>query len=97
LGKKRIAAGMTQHLGIISLFFIILQFSSSLSSPQHTSKDIIAGNHPKYQEEAFVTLIYSDDFVLPVRVLGHSLKKTETKRCGYFAHALPALQYVVQK
>lgn len=71
---------MTRNLGIISLFFIILQFSSSLSNSQHQSNAITAANHPKSQEEAFVTLIYSDDFVLPVRVLGHSLKKTETKR-----------------
>lgn len=71
---------MTRNLGIISLFFIILQFSSSLSNSQHKSNAITAANHPKSQEEAFVTLIYSDDFVLPVRVLGHSLKKTETKR-----------------
>jgi len=74
---------MRRNLGIISLFFIILQISSSLSSSTNNSKDIFAANNPGYQEEAFVTLIYSDDFVLPVRVLGYSLKKTETERYVY--------------
>jgi hypothetical protein len=75
---------MNLSLVIVSLLLVTLQFSSCLANSEYIYKktDVAPRQIPgQGHKEAFVTLLYSDSFVLPVRVLGHSLQKTGTKRC----------------
>ena len=63
------------------MFLIILQFSTSLAGSKYAFKELSAAlKEDQGHKEAYVTLVYSDDSVLPVRVLGQSLLKTETQR-----------------
>lgn len=57
--------------------FLTLSFIQLVSAVEYTSATPLKQN----STQAYVTLLYGDDFLLGVRVLGESLKESGTLRC----------------
>ncbi|CAD7695590.1 unnamed protein product [Ostreobium quekettii] len=68
------------HVALVLLAASLL-FGQGCCRPAWGSSREALEEAPQGSKEAYVTLLYGDDFVLGVRVLGQSIKETETNRC----------------
>ena len=80
-----------RSVGLVLFSLILVALANGVASDSSMRSDVAlaasnVGSHGglslgAHSEEAYVTLLYTDDFLLGARVLAHSLRLTFTKRC----------------